>query len=144
MCALPISLDPGEGPFAVTVRFRTTSSPANVVQKGQRFTAGGYWKVEIEDGRVRCVFLDEHGRGVVLSAPSRVDDGRWHMVTCRRTPGSVAVEIDAERVARAAGETGRIGNDWPMTIGGKPRCDQVRVGCDYFSGDVDFVRITAA
>jgi hypothetical protein len=139
------SLDPGDGAFAVTVRFRTTSGSSNIVQKGQRFTGGGYWKVEQDDGRMRCVFLDGQGRGVPAFAGGRpIDDGEWHTVTCRRTPTSVTMWIDYENVARVRSVTGAIGNDWPMTIGGKPRCDQVWVECDYFTGDIDFVRVKKA
>ncbi|MBI5089945.1 MAG: PKD domain-containing protein, partial [Actinobacteria bacterium] len=32
-------------------------------------------------------------------------------------------------------------NNWDLTIGGKPECDQVTVTCDYFTGDIDWVRI---
>ena len=28
-----------------------------------------------------------------------------------------------------------------MTIAGKGNCDQVEITCDYFSGDIDYVRI---
>jgi hypothetical protein len=40
------------------------------------------------------------------------------------------------------GTTGRIDNAIAMTIGGKINCDQVEVTCDYFSGQIDYVRIT--
>ena len=32
----------------------------------------------------------------------------------------------------------------PLTIGGKVDCDQVKVTCDYFAGDIDWVRIEAS
>ena len=35
-------LNPGSGDFSVTVRFRTTTSPSNIVQKGQSGVAGGF------------------------------------------------------------------------------------------------------
>jgi hypothetical protein len=28
-----------------------------------------------------------------------------------------------------------------MTIGGKISCDQIEVTCDYFSGEIDYIRI---
>src|SRR4051812_22371686 len=58
------SLDPDGGVFVVTLRFRTTSSPSNIAQKGQHSSDGGYWKVEQDDGIVRCLFMDSVGRGV--------------------------------------------------------------------------------
>ena len=134
-------LDPGDGRFAVTVRFRTTTAPSNIVQKGQHPAEGGYWKVEQDDGIVRCMFMDDGGRGVSASSTGRIDDGRWHTVLCVRTPSEVTLSVDGGPPVRVAGATGPIANSWPMTVGGKPRCDQKWVGCDYFSGDVDLVRV---
>jgi hypothetical protein len=45
-------------------------------------------------------------------------------------------------VGHKNGVSGNLNNSFPMTIGGKPKCDQVKVTCDYFVGDVDYVRIT--
>ncbi len=134
-------LNPDGGVFAVTVRFRTTSSPANIVQKGQRDSAGGYWKVEQVDGLVRCAFVDGGGGGLSAASTRRTDDGRWHAVMCVRTPQDVTLYLDGVRAVRVRGATGPIANTWPLTIGGKTDCDQATIGCDYFSGDVDLVRI---
>ena len=134
-------LDPDGGNFTVTVRFRTTSSPANIVQKGQRQTPGGFWKMEHVDGRVRCSFLDLDGRSVSAQSGRRTDDGGWHVVTCARTPDDLSLYVDGVRTTRVTGATGWIRNTWPMTVGGKSRCDQETVGCDYFSGDIDLVQI---
>ena len=43
---------------------------------------------------------------------------------------------------RKNGATGYINNSIPMTIGGKINCDQIKVTCDYFSGMIDYIRIT--
>jgi hypothetical protein len=134
-------LDPDDGDFTVTVRFRTTSSPSNVVQKGQNGTRGGYWKVEQDGGVVRCLFMDGSGRGVTAHSRLPVADGEWHTVVCARTPSDVTLFVDGARLAREGGRTGVVANTWPLSIGGKNRCDQDAVGCDYFSGDVDVVRI---
>jgi hypothetical protein len=32
----------------------------------------------------------------------------------------------------------------PLSIGGKVQCDQIDDTCDYFSGDIDWVRIEAS
>jgi hypothetical protein len=134
-------LNPDGGVFTVTVRFRSTSSPANIVQKGQRDSAGGYWKVEQVDGLVRCAFVDGNLVGVSAASTRRTDDGRWHTVMCVRTPEDVTLHLDGARMARTPGTTAPIANTWPLTIGGKTDCDQAAIGCDYFSGDVDLVRI---
>ena len=57
-------------------------------------------------------------------------DGRDD-VCRRRLPGT----------ARTA-PPGTINNSIPMTIGGKINCDQVEITCDYFSGLIDFIKIT--
>ena len=135
------SLNPDDVEFTVTVRFRTTSSPGNIVQKGQRESAGGYWKIEQDGGRVRCAFVGTGGRGVSVYATGQVADGKWHSATCRRSADGVTVWVDGVQQGRTAGTAGPIANDWPLVVGGKQDCDQAQVGCDYFSGDVDFLRI---
>ena len=40
------------------------------------------------------------------------------------------------------GSTGTIDNSVPMTVGGKINCDQVETTCDYFAGEIDYVKIT--
>ena len=135
------TLNPDDGEFTVTVRFRTTRTPGNVVQKGQMESPGGYWKVEHEDGRARCAFVGPDGEGQAIAADRRVDDGRWHTVTCERTAEGVTVSVDGEDRRTREGPTGTISNTAELTIGGKAACDQQLVGCDYFSGDIDYVRV---
>ncbi len=138
------NLDPDDGDFTVTVRFRTTRTPGNVVQKGQDGSPGGYWKIEQEEGRPRCAFVGPDGEGRAIAADRRVDDGRWHTVTCERTAEGVTVSVDGDRRRTREGPTGTISNTAELTIGGKAQCDQQVVGCDYFSGDIDFVRVEKA
>jgi hypothetical protein len=47
--------------------------------------------------------------------------------------------ISAER--SLDGPTGDITNTVPLTIGGKLNCDQISVTCDYFVGEIDYIRI---
>ena len=49
--------------------------------------------------------------------------------------------VDGVRVSRLAGHPGRISNSREVTIAGKGVCDQIEVTCDYFVGDIDYVRI---
>jgi hypothetical protein len=133
--------NPDGGDFTVTVRFRTTRSPGNIVQKGQNGVVGGYWKVEEVNGRARCVFFPGPDRGLSATASKRVDDGVWHTVVCERTPSSVTIYLYGVRYTSVSGPHGPIANSKGLSIGGKSKCDQLKVGCDYFSGDIDYVQI---
>jgi concanavalin A-like lectin/glucanase superfamily protein len=135
-------LDPGTGDFAVTVRLRTTYQFGNVIQKGQSTVPGGNWKIQIPNGHPQCIFRGSMGT-MLASAPGAVNDGGWHTVVCLRDAAGLWLSIDGARVAGRAGHTGRITNTWPLSIGGKSSCDQIDVGCDYFAGDIDYVRIDA-
>jgi hypothetical protein len=70
-----------------------------------------------------------------------INDGAWHTVQCERGPDGVTLRIDGAVESRAGGWTGTIANSWPVSIGGKASCDQIRVGCDYYAGDIDYVAI---
>ena len=49
--------------------------------------------------------------------------------------------VDGAVTGRNRNPTGTIANTRPVTIAGKGNCDQVTITCDYFSGDIDYVRI---
>jgi len=136
-------LDPAAGHYAATVRFKTTRASSNVVQKGQSGTAGGYWKFEIHNGLGSCVFRGSGGineqRGVFST--SRVDNGAWHVVRCDRSSTAVSITVDGVKQKTLTGPTGTISNAWPVSIGGKSSCNGGSVGCDFFAGDIDYVRI---
>jgi hypothetical protein len=133
-------LDPQSDTYSVTVRLRTTSQlGGNVVQKGQA-AAGQYWKLEIEDRIAYCLFRGSEGsRGAYALHP--IDDGSWYTVRCERTPTGVAMWINGVLQSRSSGRTGDIANDWPVSIGGKTHCNQRSEDCDYFSGDIDVVKV---
>jgi hypothetical protein len=133
-------LDPGTRDYAVTMRLRTTDYFGNIIQKGQATVGGGSWKLQIPSGHVQCWFRGSAG-SVLVTAPHQINDGRWHVVRCDRTEEGVSVAVDGVRVAGRYGATGRIANDWPLSIGGKTDCDQRVVGCDYYAGDIDYVAI---
>ena len=122
----------------MTVRLRTTSPQGNVLQKGQSAAVGGYMKIDMDEGRVACVYLGSAGSSHVRSAES-VADGAWHELRCVRTANEVVLSIDGAVVDRQRGAMGEVANEWPVTIAGKGSCNQVTVGCDYFSGDIDRV-----
>jgi len=132
-------LDPGSGDFAITMRLRTTYEFGNIVQKGQATVPGGSWKLQIPNGHVQCWFRGSAGQ-VLVTAPQKINDGKWHVIRCARSYDEVSLTIDG-RTAGKYGATGRIANNWPLSIGGKTECDQRSVGCDYFAGDLDYVAI---
>jgi hypothetical protein len=135
-------LNPGTGNFAVEFRMRTTHSFGNIIQKGQAGSAGGYWKFQQPSGKVSCLFRGSAGSSTASAGSTvRVNDGNWHTVRCERTSSSVTMYIDGQRTGRNTNPTGAIANTRPVTIAGKGNCDQINITCDYFSGDLDYVKI---
>lgn len=135
------SLDPGSGDFTVEVRYRTTNKFGNLIQKGQSATKGGQVKIQLPMGRPSCYYKGSAGR-VGTGSPTPINDGQWHVLRCTRTSSAVELYVDGVRVGRNVGNPGVIDNTIPWTIGGKDYCDQITISCDYFGGDVDYVRLT--
>jgi hypothetical protein len=138
------ALNPGTGAYAVEFRLRTTQSFGNVIQKGQAGTAGGYFKVQQPNGKISCLFRGSAGSSTASSGSVRVNDGAWHTVRCERTSSSVVMTVDGVVTSRNSNPTGSIANTRPLAIGGKLNCDQVNTTCDYFVGDLDYVKIQTA
>jgi hypothetical protein len=134
-------LNPGTGNFAVELRLRTTHSFGNVIQKGQAGAPGGYWKFQQPSGKISCLFRGSAGSSTASSGTVRVNDGAWHTVRCERTSSSVVMRVDGVVTGRNFNATGSIANTKPLTIAGKLNCDQINITCDYFAGDIDYVRI---
>jgi hypothetical protein len=133
-------LDPGTRDYAITIRLRTRYQFGNIIQKGQATVSGGSFKMQIPNGHVQCWFRGSAG-SVLVTAPDKINDGRWHVIRCERSRDGVALRVDGRTVAGRWGWTGSIANSWPLSIGGKTDCDQIDVGCDYFAGDIDYVAI---
>jgi hypothetical protein len=135
------ALDPGTSAYAVTMRARWTDSFGNMIQKGQSETPGGYFKWEAPNGLVRCVFRD--GARVTRTAVSDIalNDGVFHTIRCERNAQGVTMTVDGVVRDTVLGATGSISNALPLSIAGKTECDQVDVTCDYFVGDIDWVRV---
>ena len=135
-------LNPGTGNFAVEFRMRTTHSFGNVIQKGQAGSKGGYWKFQQPSGKISCLFRGSVGSSTASAGSTvRVNDGNWHTVRCERTSSMVTMIIDGVVTGRNRNPTGTIANTRPLTIAGKGNCDQITITCDYFSGDLDYVKI---
>jgi len=134
-------LNPGSGNFAVEFRMRTTHSFGNILQKGQAGSAGGYFKFQQPSGKISCLFRGSVGSSTASSGTVRVNDGAWHTVRCERTSSSVVMKVDGVVTGRNFNATGSIANTRPLSIAGKLNCDQVNITCDYFAGDLDYVKI---
>ncbi len=137
------ALDPGTRDYAVTFRMRTTQNFGNILQKGQSGAIGGMFKFQMPKGIVQCVFRGSAGNGGVKS-PMALNDGAFHVIRCERTATRVTLYVDGVNVAHHNGATGNINNNYPLSIGGKPFCDQIKVTCDYFPGYIDRVQIDAS
>jgi len=137
-----INLEPGASTvtFTIEMRYRTKEKFGNITQKGQATTPGGQWKIQNPLGRPSCLFKGSVGR-VSTRVPTAINDNLWHVLTCVRTSTRVTVLVDGVEVNHKNGSTGTIDNSIPMTVGGKINCDQIEITCDYFSGDIDWIRI---
>jgi len=138
------ALNPGARDFTIEARYRTTNSFGNFVQKGQAAARGGYFKIQLPQGEPSCLFRGPTGVTNAVRAQSRIDDGQWHTIRCERTTDAVALYVDGAFVGRNRGLTGAISNEEPIYIGGKGVCDQIEVTCDYFGGDIDYIRISTS
>lgn len=134
------ALDPGTQAFAVELRFRNTHTHGNITQKGQSGASGGYWKVEVDDGVLSCVFAGTSA-SVALKSTIRVTDDVWRTVRCERNATEAIMYINGVREVRRAVATGSITNNWTLAIGGKSSCNSTTIQCDYFRGDLDYMRI---
>jgi hypothetical protein len=140
------SLDPGTGNFSVEFRFRSTVKFGNVLQKGQAKTAGGQVKFQQPKGFMSCMYKSPSGQAAIRASIA-TNDGQWHVIRCERTPSEVRLYIDGSLNKRIRKPTGNINNTKPWTIGGKFDCDTSDPttgadSCDYFAGDIDWVRFT--
>lgn len=141
-------LNPGREDYSIEFRYRTGENFGNVLQKGQNSTDGGYFKIEQPFGFVTCLFKDENGNQRAVQSSVSTSDGAWHTIRCDldRSTGPngtlwlyVDGELNQERTLPEA--LGRIANDWDFAIGGKSRCNQDTVECDYFEGELDYVEL---
>ncbi len=138
------TLNPGSGTYSVTLRYRTTKHFGNIVQKGQAGAKGGYFKLENPHGRLKCTFRGVSSSGSLQRKAVEsgvISNGAWHTVVCTRAAKGLTLTVDGKVVDTAKGSTGTISNTRPVTIGGKLNCNQVKTTCDYFTGDIDYIKI---
>lgn len=133
------ALNPGSDNFAVEVRLKTTVNDGNVTQKGQS-GGGSYWKMELHDGGfAHCVFKGTKAT-VSLDSDDKVTNGQWRTVRCERLSNRVVMYVDGVEQSNQSVVTGDLTSSWEQVIGGKARCASDSVECDYFRGDLDYVR----
>jgi|GEM_PF-865888 len=143
------ALNPQKDDYSITMRYRTNVSFGNIIQKGQGGSPGGYWKIENPGGILTCVFRGVNSTGgwnrkeVVSSRP--LNDGEYHTITCERIGSQLRLIVDGKLDDTAGFATGSISNNQPISIGGKTNCDNKPNGisCDYFSGWIDEISISA-
>ena len=133
-------LNPGTDDFAVTVRFSTGfHGHQHIIQKGQSGAAGGMWKIHMQrtSGRVGCTFIGSSDMAAIRSRETGLADGAWHTVRCERRSTGVSVIVDGGKPTTNPKWTGKIGNTWPTSIGGKWFCRPPDIHCDYYVGRID-------
>jgi hypothetical protein len=136
------ALNPGLGAYTITLttRFGPGGDHRNLVEKGQSGFPGGFFKVETAAGNINCLFRGDAGSPQVRSG--KLDDNRWHTLVCSRTATGLTLTVDGKVVDTNTRPSGNIANTAPLTIGGKPKCSQATVQCDYFAGYIDKVIIS--
>ena len=135
------ALDPGTGSWSIEIRYKTTNGFGNIIQKGQSHTVGGQFKMQLPGGRPQC-YSRARSAATVRAGRRRSTTACGTRCCASRTSDSVTLYVDGIKRGKKVGPMGNIDNDFPLTIGGKPACDQIKVTCDYFGGVIDYVRIT--
>ena len=99
----------------------------DLVRKGLSGTDGGHWKMEIfSNGKGYCQFRESSGT-VTVNAGPRLDDNRWHRISCVKRTGSVTLVVDGRSYKRRK-RTGRSATA-SLAIGAKAS------GGDEYRGD---------
>lgn len=140
------SLNPGSAIITFTLHVKFTKPPSatvgdyDLIRKGLASTPGGDYKMEIlpRNNRTRakgfCFFKDSSKKvGQIVDGPN-LADGRWHTISCMKTPTSVQLTADGMTYTNPV-HLGSISNSAPLTIGAKTG------GGDWYSGDMDEVSV---
>jgi hypothetical protein len=150
-----VGLRPGTGAYSITLRFKTSNTQnGNILQKGQSGTVGGYFKVELHQGRVYCLWRDKTWKDATttpaanLSMFQTAPVGQWNTLECARSTTTTGAKITTMTLngttTRANRWVGAIDNTWQLAIGGKLHCStQPQVECDYYQGVLDSVKIAS-
>jgi hypothetical protein len=117
----------------------------DVVRKGLSATPGGDYKMEIlrasadpTVGRLHCLFKGSGGR-VNRVAPPDIVDGKWHRLSCTKTPNSVVARVDGQPYTKT-GSAGSMVNSTNVMVGAKT----ANPLDDVFEGSMNYVSIDIA
>jgi hypothetical protein len=141
------ALNPGARNWEISFRYRTTRPYGNIMQKGQSQAKGGQIKFQLPKGQISCMFKGATGVRRSIKTVNRYDDGAWHVVVCDRLTSGVTLKVfdgtgnTLLETRHINGSSGSISNTVPFTIGGKPNCNQQDITCDFFEGDIDWVKV---
>jgi hypothetical protein len=110
----------GDRPIEITVEVRTTWTQgfSNIFQKGTWHTDKGFWKIEMSRGTAHCRFAGSRGSAGVEAGP-KINDGRWHTVTCKKTRSAIELIVDGHPAQEERVTVGSITNTEDVAIGGK-------------------------
>ncbi|MFL6041023.1 MAG: LamG-like jellyroll fold domain-containing protein [Gaiellales bacterium] len=132
------ALNPGPAKLTVKISVRFSALPSrdyDVIRKGQSSTPGGDYKIEIaRSGQALCVFGGSR-RTVAVIGGRRLNDGRWHRITCIRGWRNARLLVDGRLRRRVWKRAGSIANQAPLFVGAKP-------WADWFRGQLDEAKIS--
>jgi len=131
------SLNPGSAKLTVEISVRFTVVPGgdyDLIRKGLSTTAGGDYKIEIlHSGQALCVFGGSTAT-VNLTAGPKLNDDKWHRISCVRTSSGAWLSVDGVRRKEVSTKVGSISNSSSLYIGAKP-------GADFHKGDLDEAKV---
>ena len=142
-------LNPGTRDWRISFRYRTSHPFGNIVQKGQSQSKGGQIKFQLPQGQISCMFKSSTGMRRSIKTIGAYDNNVFHVVVCTRLASGVTLDVyDSSgttllETRHINGSSGTISNTIPMTVGGKINCDQIAITCDYFAGDIDWLKVEA-
>jgi hypothetical protein len=137
------SLNPGDRDVDMSVRVQTwDGDEANIAQKGEAGSPGGFYKVEITKGKPGCFFKGSLAKREAWWTGT-INDGKIHTITCAKRDNRVTISVDGQAPVTKWGRVGTISNNKPLSIGGKFGCNpDAGNECDYFVGKLGGLAIT--
>jgi hypothetical protein len=134
------ALNPGRAKLTLKISVRFSALPGrdyDLIRKGRSSTPGGDYKIEIaRSGQALCVFGGSR-RTVAVIGGRRLDDGRWHRITCIRGTRNARLIVDGRLQRRVWKRAGLIANHAPLFVGAKP-------WADWFKGQLDEAKSLSA
>jgi concanavalin A-like lectin/glucanase superfamily protein len=140
------TLNPGTAPITFTAYVRYTTAPPtgstmdyDVLRKGTASDSAQFYKLEIRsDNRAVCRFVGSKtsSSGLLIHTGPRLNDGRWHSLTCKKTSSRIKLIVDGTTYSKT-GTVGSISNSGLLTLGAKPGSPY----SDYYKGDLDEVSV---